>query len=29
MTASCTNPFLQMYPVTPLKRIFATVKIPV
>jgi nitrate reductase alpha subunit len=24
MTASCTNPFLQMYPVTPLKRIFDT-----
>lgn len=24
MTASCTNPFLQMYPVTPLPRIFDT-----
>jgi nitrate reductase alpha subunit len=24
MTASCTNPFLQLYPVTPLKRVFDT-----
>lgn len=24
MTASCTNPFVQVYPVTPLKRIFDT-----
>lgn len=24
MTASCTNPFVQIYPVTPLKRIFDT-----
>ncbi|MBM3290080.1 MAG: hypothetical protein FJY92_08010 [Candidatus Hydrogenedentes bacterium] len=24
MTASCTNPFVQMYPKTPLKRIFDT-----
>ncbi|MEW5742620.1 MAG: molybdopterin-dependent oxidoreductase [Myxococcota bacterium] len=24
MTASCTNPFLQLYPTTPLKRIFDT-----
>ncbi len=24
MTASCTNPFLQMYPTTPLKRVYDT-----
>ncbi len=24
MTGSCTNPFLQLYPVTPLKRVFDT-----
>ncbi|MEW6433058.1 MAG: molybdopterin-dependent oxidoreductase, partial [Myxococcota bacterium] len=24
MTASCTNPFLQLYPTTPLKRVFDT-----
>jgi hypothetical protein len=24
MTASCTNPFVQMYPKTPLKRVFDT-----
>ncbi len=24
MTASCTNPFLQLYPATPLKRVFDT-----
>src|SRR5690606_24842583 len=24
MTASCTNPFVQIYPVTPIKRVFDT-----